>query len=103
MRAFLIALTLSLPLAAPVQARSTEAIVVHIPYSDLDLSTARGVAKLKARSERAIRTACTPSAYERLGGDFTDRQCMNDAMAEATQQIERRRQTSVAMVASPRS
>lgn len=103
MRALFIGLMASMAVTVPAHAGSTQPVEVRIPYGDLDLATATGVAKLKQRSETAIRRACAPDPFDHLQSPYLEQRCRIDAMADANVQIERQRQTTVALMTIPRS
>jgi UrcA family protein len=101
MRALSIALIASLALTAPVQADSLRTVDVRIPYGDLDLSTAEGVAKFKQRSVVAIRRACAPDAFGLSAYPGSSLRCQRDAMTQAMLKIEEHRQTTLALLTKP--
>jgi UrcA family protein len=60
-----------------------------VTYSDLDLSTPQGMAKLDKRIERAAKSVC--SRHEVITGSITstttDQKCYQDALAKLKDQV----------------
>ncbi len=101
MRALLLGLAVSVALAAPAQASSRDSVSISIPYRDLDLNTAEGMKTFRQRSVKAIRSACASLTLKTPLSSGTELSCRIDALAQAMQQVEERRQTRLAMLTSP--
>jgi UrcA family protein len=80
--------------AAPAFAQSGGATRLTIGYADLDLSTARGVARLDRRIRTAVEVACGPTSDADLHGKNVARQCRVETLALARAQ----RDTAIAAV-----
>jgi UrcA family protein len=101
MRALLIGLAASFALAVPAQARSAETVSISIPYRDLDVTTAAGIKAFRQRSIKAIRIACAKLATDFVFASTSESSCRADALAQAMQQIEEKRRTTLALLTGP--
>ena len=73
---------------APVLAEAAdEANIVRINYSDLDLSSPKGVAKLDRRVRTAVQTACGAASDADLAGKNAVRQCRARSYEAASAQV----------------
>jgi UrcA family protein len=101
MRALLIGLAASLTMTAPAQASSRDSVSISIPYRDLDLTTAEGMKTFRQRSKKAIHSACASLTLRSPLASAEELSCRTDALAQAMQQVEEKRQTRLAMLTSP--
>jgi UrcA family protein len=72
--------------ASPALAQNTGSNQLVVSSAGLDLSTARGVAKLDRRIRTAVEIACGPTSLADLHGQNFVRQCRTDTLALARAQ-----------------
>jgi len=90
MKTFAIAAAaLGLAVTAPAHAAPAEKITIQVDYSDINLSSAKGVQLLEDRIEKAVRTVCRVD-HVQTGSRLVSRDaraCLAKARASAHQQM----------------
>lgn len=85
----LAALGLAGTAVTPTLANQAEPMTIEVPYSDLNLATAEGQARLDRRLEKAVRLVCGTQSHK--GGSriisSEARACMAKAQADVRQQV----------------
>lgn len=96
MRSIMITAALTaIGLAAPAAARTPETVVEHVSYRDLDITSAKGHAKLQSRVKAAVVRACRTATADAYQVDAMSK-CVAATWTTAEAEIARHRSVSLA-------
>ncbi len=99
MRIVLASAAAALSLVAAPAIANTDTVEIRVSAAGLDLDTAAGRSALEERVEREARKACKAQSALDRGPEKTDWSCVEAAKTAALAQIDRVRDTDVAMAA----
>jgi UrcA family protein len=98
-----IAFAASAASANPIVVSAASPPTAHVAYSDLDLASSAGQARLEGRIRAAAESLCVTRGEEALEDLLADRSCYRAAVASGLQQMDRLVQQQAAVPDPSRS